>query len=161
MLAHDPLTHGRAVLERRCLSCHIFEGEGTGEQTASELSQFGSREWLHGLLENPKASTYFGKVAGLKGMVEWKKNSKLTAKERSDVEDFVSSFAKIPPDLTTEEWMDSPGVSDHPGLAPFQKECGTCHKIEGMTEGGIRDAPNLFAWGSAQWIAHDPQAGRR
>lgn len=153
VLIRDPLTHGRKVLERRCLGCHFFEGKGTGEQTAAELSQFGSRQWLHGLLDNPKASPYFGKVAGLKGMVEWKKNSKLTAKERSDVEEFVASFANIPPDMTTEEWQNSPGVSDHPGLAPFQKECGTCHKIEGLSEGGIRDAPSLFAWGSPQWIA--------
>jgi ubiquinol-cytochrome c reductase cytochrome b subunit len=44
-------------------------------------------------------------------------------------------------------------VSDHPGLGPFQKECGDCHAIEGLTEGGVRDAPGLFAWASPAWIA--------
>ncbi len=41
----------------------------------------------------------------------------------------------------------------HPGLAPFEKECGTCHAIDGFTDGGERDAPKLFAWASPQWIA--------
>jgi ubiquinol-cytochrome c reductase cytochrome b subunit len=153
VLVRDPLTHGRKVLERRCLSCHYLDGKGTGEQTAADLAQFGTRAWLHGLLENPKGSTYFGKVSALKGMVEWKKNSKLKPNQLEHVEDFVASFAGVAPDVTTEEWLDSPGVADHPGRALFEKECGTCHKIEGFTEGGIRDAPNLFAWGSPQWIA--------
>jgi ubiquinol-cytochrome c reductase cytochrome b subunit len=152
LLLRDPFTHGQKTLERRCLSCHYFEGKGSGEQTASDLSQFGSRQWLRGLLHDPKASRYFGKVPALKGMVEWKKNSKLTPTQLDDVEAFVASFARIPPDMTTDEWLNSPGVSDNPGLAPFQKECGSCHVIEGLSEGGTRDAPNLFAWGSPQWI---------
>ncbi|MGO9470016.1 MAG: cytochrome b N-terminal domain-containing protein [Isosphaeraceae bacterium] len=152
VLRRDPWTQGQKVLERRCLSCHFFEGKGTGEQTASDLGDFGSRQWLHGLLTEPKGSAYFGKVPALKGMVEWKRNSKLTKKQLDDVEAFVASFAKIPADMTTDEWLNSPGVSDHPGREPFQKECGSCHVIDGLSEGGTRDAPNLFAWGSPQWI---------
>jgi ubiquinol-cytochrome c reductase cytochrome b subunit len=153
VLARDPFTEGQKVLDRRCLSCHFFEGKGSGKQTASDLSQFGSREWLEGLLKDPKAKSHFGTVTALTGMVEWKKNSKLTPKQRDDVIDFVASFAKIPADVTTEEWLNSPGVSDHLGLPPFQKECGSCHVVEGLSEGGTRDAPNLFAWGSPRWFA--------
>src|SRR5262249_3350458 len=61
-------------------------------------------------------------------------------------------FAKVPADLTPDEWLNSPGVASHPGSEPFQKECGQCHRIEGYTEGGLRDAPGLFAWGSPQWM---------
>jgi ubiquinol-cytochrome c reductase cytochrome b subunit len=86
-------------------------------------------------------------------MVEWKKNSKLNPRQLDAVAEFVASFAQIDPDTTPDEWLNRPGVSDHPGLKPFQKECGTCHVVEGLTEGGTRDAPNLFAWGSPQWIA--------
>ena len=42
ILRRDPLTQGRAVLERRCLGCHVFDGKGTGTQTASDLADFGS-----------------------------------------------------------------------------------------------------------------------
>ncbi|MFO0908525.1 MAG: cytochrome b N-terminal domain-containing protein [Isosphaeraceae bacterium] len=153
ILGRDPLWHGRAVLQAKCLSCHVFDGKGTGEQTAADLKDFGSRAWLRGLLEKPDAPAYFGKVPACDGMVEWKKSSKLTPKQLDDVTDFVASFARIPTDVTAEEWLNQPGVAEHPGVEPFQKECGTCHVVEGLSEGGTRDAPKLFAYGSPQWIA--------
>jgi ubiquinol-cytochrome c reductase cytochrome b subunit len=152
LMRRDPLTQGKAVLEKKCLGCHFFEGHGTGEQTASELKDFGSRTWVRGLLERPQSPTHFGKVPKLDGMAEWKKSSKLKSKQLDDVADFVASFAKISDDMTIEEWLNSPGLTNHPGYEPFQKECGQCHKIEGFTEGGLRDAPELFAWGSPQWM---------
>jgi ubiquinol-cytochrome c reductase cytochrome b subunit len=151
VLLRDPLTHGRAVLERKCLGCHVYEGKGEGEQAASDLKGFGSYTWIRGLLEDPRSSTYFGKVPQCDGMVEWKKSSKLSKPQLDDVARFVASFAAIPPDQTPEEWLNSPGVAEHPGLEPFLNECGTCHVIEGLSEGGTRDAPRLFAWGSPQW----------
>jgi quinol-cytochrome oxidoreductase complex cytochrome b subunit/mono/diheme cytochrome c family protein len=153
LLRLDPLTHGQAVLEKKCLSCHYFEGRGTGEQAASDLKDFGSRAWVRGLLAKPQDAAYFGKVSKEGGMAEWKKSSKLSPKELDDVADFVASFARIGADMTPEEWLNSPGVSNHPGSEPFQKECGQCHVIEGYTEGGTRDAPGLFAWGSPQWLS--------
>ncbi len=153
VLRRDPLTQGRNVLERRCLGCHFFEGKGSAAQTASDLSHFGSRGWIRGLLDKPTSSTYFGKVAKFDGMAVWKKSSKLSPKQLDDVADFVASFAAIADDETTDDWLSSPGVSDHPGFAPFQKECGQCHVIDGFTDGGTRDAPKLFGWGSPWWIA--------
>jgi ubiquinol-cytochrome c reductase cytochrome b subunit len=153
ILRRDPLTQGNAVLERRCLGCHFAGGHGLGEQTAPDLAEYGTRKWIRGLLENPEAPAYFGKVAGCDGMVEWKKNSKLDAKLLDAVADFVASFALIPADTTPDEWLNSPGVAKHPGLEPFQKECGTCHAVEGLSEGGLREAPGLFAWGSPRWTA--------
>jgi ubiquinol-cytochrome c reductase cytochrome b subunit len=85
-------------------------------------------------------------------MTEWKKGSKLKGKALDDIADFVASFAAIGPDTTPDEWLNTPGVADHPGFTPFQKECGTCHVVDGFTEGGQREAPNLFAWGSPRWI---------
>jgi ubiquinol-cytochrome c reductase cytochrome b subunit len=161
VLLRDPLTHGRAVLEQKCLGCHYYNGKGTGKQTASDLKDFGSRDWVRGLLDDPKSAAHFGAVASCDGMVEWKKSSKLKPNEREDVARFVASFAAIPADHTPEEWLNSPGVADNPGLEPFQKECGTCHVIDGLSEGGTRDAPKLFAWGSPQWIRrmiHKPGA---
>jgi ubiquinol-cytochrome c reductase cytochrome b subunit len=153
LLRRDPLTQGRAVLERRCLGCHVFDGRGLGEQSAPDLAQYGTRGWIRGLLENPRSPTYFGKVPDCEGMDEWKRNSKLDAKQLDAVADFVASFARIPADTTPDEWLSSPEVARHPGLKPFEKECGTCHAIDGFTEGGTRDATGLFTWGSPAWIA--------
>ncbi len=94
-------------------------------------------------------------------MLEWKRNSKLTPTQLDDVARFVASFATIPSEMTADDWLSSPGVSDHPGMAPFEKECGTCHVIDGWTEGGLRDAPKLFGWGSLHWtrrLIHNPAA---
>jgi len=153
ILRRDPLTQGRSVLERRCLGCHVFEGKGSSTQTASDLGRFGSRAWIRGLMENPGSPSYFGKDAKFDGMAEWKKSSKLSPKQLDDVADFVASFAAIPDDLTPDDWLNSATVADHPGRAPFEKECGQCHVIDGFTDGGTRDAPKLFGWGSPHWIA--------
>jgi ubiquinol-cytochrome c reductase cytochrome b subunit len=153
LMRHDPLTHGQAMLEKKCLGCHFLGGKGTGEQTAADLQDFGSHRWVRRLLEKPSADAYFGKVKGGGGMVEWKKSSKLQAQQLDEVADFVASFAKIPADSTPDEWLSDPEVVKHKGSEPFQKECGQCHKIEGFTEGGTRDAPGLFAWGSPQWLS--------
>jgi ubiquinol-cytochrome c reductase cytochrome b subunit len=77
----------------------------------------------------------------------------LKGQQLEDVADFVASFAGIPADQTPDEWLSDPAVAKHPGSEPFQKECGQCHQIEGYTEGGTRDAPGLFAWGSPQWTS--------
>ena len=155
ILRRDPLTQGRAIVERRCLGCHVFDGKGAGTQTASDLKQFGTREWVRGLLENPASASYFGKAPKLDGMLEWKKNSKLTSQELDLVADFVGSFASIPEGTTPVDWLNSAGVAEDKGLKPFQMECATCHVIEGLSEKEpMRDAPKLFAWGSPYWMAH-------
>ncbi len=151
LLVQDPLWHGRGVLDAKCLVCHAYGGKTADKQTAPDLKDFGSRAWVRGLLENPKADAYFGKAPGCDGMVEWKKSSKLSKKQLDDVAAFVATFASIPDDTTPDEWLNLPGVSTHPGLEPFTKECGTCHVIAGLSEGGTRDAPQLFGWGSPRW----------
>ncbi len=153
LLRRDPWTQGRAALDRKCLGCHVMEGKGNGEQSAPDLAGFGSRAWIRGLLDKPQSAAYFGKAPGCDGMEEWKKSSKLNARQLDAVADFVADFAKIPADLTPDEWLSHPEVAKHPGLEPFQKECGTCHLVEGLSEGGTRDAPGLFRWGSAEWFA--------
>jgi ubiquinol-cytochrome c reductase cytochrome b subunit len=115
LLRHDPLTHGNDALEKKCLGCHFFGGRGTGLQTAADLKDFGSWSWIRGLLANPASDTYFGKISALGGMVEWKKSSKLKDKELDQVAEFVASFGRIAADMTPDEWLNSPGVADHPG----------------------------------------------
>jgi ubiquinol-cytochrome c reductase cytochrome b subunit len=163
ILLRDPLYHGRAVLRAKCLGCHRYQGEEPldsdergqetpGPQKAADLTSFGTRAWVRGLLEDPRSAAYFGKVPQCRGMTRWKQTSKLSTKQLDDIADFVSGFASVPSDTTPAEWVADPKVADHPGRKPFVKECGQCHVVPGLTEGGREDAPGLFAWGSPQWI---------
>ncbi len=77
LLSTDPLTHGRAVMERKCLSCHYFNGEGPGPQLAAELSGFGTYAWVRGLLDAPESDVYFGTVPSCGGMTQWKSSSEV------------------------------------------------------------------------------------
>ena len=154
ILRRDPLTQGSAVLEHRCLGCHVFGGKGTGTQTASDLKDFGTRQWVRGLLENPASPAYFGTVKNFGGMKEWKDGSGLEAADLDKVADFVATFAAIPDGMTPLDWLKNPDVAKHPGRESFVEECGTCHVIEGLTKGGMRKAPQIFGWGSAWWTAH-------
>ncbi len=152
IMRRDPLTHGRAVLERRCLGCHVHEGQGSGTHTASDLAGFGSRAWIRGLLENPAVAGVLrqGPQVRRDGRVE--EGLEAEGRRRSTMS--PTSSPRSPgsrPTRLPRSGSSSPGVSDHPGNAPFVKECGTCHIVDGLTEGGMRDAPNLFAWGSPQW----------
>jgi ubiquinol-cytochrome c reductase cytochrome b subunit len=154
LLARDPLFHGWPLLESKCLGCHAFDGKGPEKQTAPDLKGFATRDWIRGLLEKPDSPRYFGNAAGCDGMAEWKANTKLSRKQLDDVADFVATFAAIPADATVEEWLSTPGVAEHPGTEPFTKDCGTCHVIPGLTEGGgTREAPDLFAYGSPRWLS--------
>lgn len=152
LLRLDPLTRGSNLLEKKCLGCHRMGGEGSGEISAPDLKGFGSYAWVRGLLEKPDAEAYYGHVPECDGMTEWKRSSKLDAKQLDQVAEFVASFARIPEDQTVDEWLNTPGVADHPGNELFQKDCGKCHLIDGYTEGGLRDSPDLFAWGSPRWM---------
>jgi ubiquinol-cytochrome c reductase cytochrome b subunit len=84
-------------------------------------------------------------------MAEWKENSALEGEQLDQVAAFVAAFSTIPADMTPDEWLKSPGVSEHPGKRHFVEDCGTCHVIKGLSEGGLRRAPDLFGWGSPQW----------
>ena len=163
VLLRDPLYHGRAVLGRKCLGCHYYDGKGVGEQSAADLKGFGSRAWVRGLLENPQSPAYFGKVPQCDGMAEWKKNSKLSPEQLDDVADFVATFAEIPAGTTPQEWLEDPKVAEHPGLEPFQADCTQCHLIEGLGEergGPAQRAQPLRLGFAAVDRPDDPQAGR-
>ena len=88
------------------------------------------------------------------GMAEWKKSSKLSPKQLDDVADFVASFAAIPDGHDARRLAQQPRESPTiRGSRRSRRNAAQCHVIDGFTEGGMRDAPKLFGWGSPQWIA--------
>jgi ubiquinol-cytochrome c reductase cytochrome b subunit len=170
LLTEDPRTNGLRVLQAQCLGCHYYGGKGresqdekgvvsASSQVAPDLKDAGSRAWIRGLLENPKSATYFGKVPGCDGMGTWKQTSKLKGPQLDAVADFVATFAAIPADVTPEEWANDPKVLEHPGFKAFSQDCLRCHIVgrPGLLTGDDKqdveqDAPNLFAYGSKQWL---------
>ncbi len=161
VLLRDPLYHGRAALESKCLGCHVYDGKGADPQVASDLKDFGSRAWIRGLLADPKSPTYFGKAPQCGGMARWKKNSTLTPRELDDVADFFAKYViTTPADMTPPEWEALDGLKDHPGYAAFNKE-GECIACHADWSAANDEAPNLFGWGTPRWIArmiHKPSA---
>lgn len=161
VLLRDPLTHGGAVLRDKCLGCHVFDGKGVGAQSAADLKDFGSRAWLRGLLENPRSPTYFGKVPQCGGMARWKKKTRLTPKDLDAVADFFAKYViTTPADMSPAEWQAQAGLEDHPGYKAFHREgeCSACHADWSAPND---EAPNLFGWGSPQWVTrmiHKPGA---
>ncbi len=125
-----------------------------GTQTASDLGHFGSRGWVRGLLENPASPTYFGKVAKFDGMAEWKKSSKLSrqgTRRRGRLRRVVRRDPRR---------HDARRLAQQRRASPttrasrrFRKSAASATSSMGFTEGGLRDAPELFGWGSPQWIA--------
>ncbi|MBI1324972.1 cytochrome B6 [bacterium] len=166
VLLNDPLYAGSSVLERKCLSCHYYDGKGVLErghdgkmvmtkQIAADLKGFGTRPWLEGLLANPSDAKYFGSTPQLSGMAQWKKTTKLKPDELKTVTDFVAEFAKVGDEETIDDWLSRNEISEHPGLELFKKDCGRCHTVDAegiLGEGGEVEAPNLFGWGSPRWV---------
>lgn len=157
MMARDPVYHGKAVLEARCLGCHAYNGRrGEGGLAAPELKGFGTKPWVLALLENPDAPGYFGPLKGcdpkLAGMSQWRKGKgkSLTAEELDQLADFVASFAAIAPDEPQSVWENSEAVQNHPGYALYNDQCVGCHSFGEADEASF--GPNLYRWGSLQWF---------
>ena len=167
LLTRDPLTRGRAILEQKCLGCHAFDGKTQAVKDSPykgfDLAHFASREWLGEFLDNPGAEKFLihvptapGATASkpFTGMQTWKRDDDFDDRSQRDhVVDFVASFAKVPADVTVEEWAADPRVKEHPGFAPFVEKCLNCHAVGNL---GVADklnrAPGLFAYGSPQWL---------
>src|SRR5439155_6511869 len=73
LLRRDPLTEGKRLFGQHCATCHAYGNELPEDQkalTASNLENFGTQEWIRGLLENPASPEYFGHTK-LRRMKNW------------------------------------------------------------------------------------------
>ncbi len=155
ILRRDPLTHGRAVLERRCLGCHVTTAKGPAPRRPRTSPGSAPGPGSAGCSRIRRRRPTSVKSPSATGWASGRRARSSRTPQLDDIADFVASFAKVPADMTPAEWLKSPGVSSHPGLKSFRSggECGECHVLAGLTKGGLREAPDLFAWGSPQWLA--------
>ncbi|MFM7519888.1 MAG: c-type cytochrome [Planctomycetota bacterium] len=56
------IERGRALVADgdRCSSCHTFHGNGTAAGSAPDLTGWGSREWLVGIITDPTHERFYG-----------------------------------------------------------------------------------------------------
>jgi len=85
LIRNDPVIQGPRLFAANCASCHRYYGhDGTGSvptepADSSDLGGYASREWIRGLLQNPGADRYFGRMEKDDGspahtnMIKWRK----------------------------------------------------------------------------------------
>lgn len=175
LLRTDPLTHGQDVFEINCASCHAFtpseeETSKYGLKTlarnkdrkASDLGDWGTAKWVRGLLAKPDDPHYFGGMEQLDGMKEWKDSvlAEREGKSKEQIKQQEDDFDQIA------AWL-ADRAKNPQGKPLFEKQCGRCHRAEGITTAKVGRAPDLTGWGSAEWIrgmilapAHDSRYGK-
>ncbi len=60
---NDPVYLGEKIFKESCNGCHKVKG--IGGDNGPDFTGFGSREWLAGLLKNPKDAKYFGESGAM------------------------------------------------------------------------------------------------
>jgi len=53
------IAEGKSLLADNCTDCHTFHGKGTVKGT--DMTGYGSRDWLIGIIRNPAHARYYGK----------------------------------------------------------------------------------------------------
>jgi ubiquinol-cytochrome c reductase cytochrome b subunit len=169
LLRNDPLTRGRTVFESSCAICHTFtprEGdtfEGfarTKDRKASDLGDWGTKEWIRGLLADPNDPKFFGGIEQLTGMKKWK-NKVLATREKWRKKDAADADKKITKEDaefdTIAAWLAEQKLPEgqrdkqlaEKAMPLFDDHCGSCHAVGKL---GGDTAPNLTGYGSEAWL---------
>jgi ubiquinol-cytochrome c reductase cytochrome b subunit len=163
MMRNDPDTRGAELFQANCATCHAlgdFKPQ-TGEASAPDLTNYGRREWVLGLLDDPDADHYFGKTpfsGNMPSMVKPPKNPEAAAmftamkpEEREAVADFLATQAK------------GERGEGMPGEKLVKQRCTSCHRLDGKVDDDDALGPELRGWASSAWIEAqitDPGSGK-
>jgi ubiquinol-cytochrome c reductase cytochrome b subunit len=152
LLRNDPLTQGPDLFKKSCATCHTHDeikyepGSEKPKPTASDLTEFGSKESIKAFLKDPDDPRFFGHMPELKGkgkMQELKdKHSGL-----ADL-DLIAEFLSMHPREAPKE-PERKAVFTK-GQIAFNQNCSKCHKMMDSDDGG--EGPDLTGYGDAIWI---------
>jgi len=182
LLRDDPKTRGAALFKVKCASCHRYDDhDGTGRKpteaaTAADLGNFGTRDWIRGVLTDPAGPKHFGPTKNspevgdrfTKGqMAEWVEENitskKVTEEELDAVVEFLASLGE----RKDAGKLDADKVAKGKnffglGSDAVSGTCYDCHlmKVADDPDGAFSDAsaqiatgaPDLTGYGSAQWL---------
>ncbi len=182
LLQNDPKTHGPNVFATNCSQCHRYDGhDGTARVpetpgTASDLGNFGTREWIRGFIVDPAGPKHFGPTINgafqgkpidkqfVEGeMANWAKDNipQMTEREINGVVEFLLAQSKrtdIPPadpelvKIGKEFFKNGSKKADGSVNAVA---CSTCHGIEvdGEVIGDLNSGyPRFTGYASEEWL---------
>jgi quinol-cytochrome oxidoreductase complex cytochrome b subunit/mono/diheme cytochrome c family protein len=151
LLRNDPMTTGKDLFKQHCATCHNHYDEHAEHEAmnvkpiASDLTNWGTKEWIKGLLADPNSDHYFGKSHLKDGkMAKWVTGAagKKASKDFDDIADWLGSHPRKEPG------------SDDPlakGFNKFSDACKECHTFKDPIADGA-DAPDLTGYGDDQWL---------
>lgn len=167
MMRNDPTTRGPLRFEQNCAVCHSYTPADKSvvfnkpdvKYTAADLGDFGSEQWIRGLLAKPSDDRYFGRTQ-LDGMKRWRekvdaRRAKLMKKDEAEAVKVIAQeeadFDLIAKFLAQQSKPERARDADleKKGFAAFEDHCATCHKVR--REGG-ETGPDLTNYASADWI---------
>ena len=155
LLRRDPLTEGRQLFERHCATCHIYGEEFENKKpTASNLQDFGTKEWIGGLLDNPASPAYFGHTK-LRRMSNWVDSTRSKARKDGKEADLEKEFDVIALWLASHPGRDSAAEKTpefNRGLQAFEKRCLRCHSYKNEGGDSTPPGPDFTGYGDAEWV---------
>src|SRR5262249_39650847 len=165
LLRSDAYTQGPRIFAKNCASCHRYDGhDGLGGQpkdaeAASDLKDFGSREWLAGFLDPKKIDSphYYGGAKIKNGkMAKFVKNEghgfgdagkKLLQKAIAA----LAAEAGLKSQLDLEKGDNGLIDEGTKALVGDTMGCMECHKFHDSGDDS-GTAPDLTAWASREWM---------
>ncbi len=132
---NDPLYSGEQLFRQHCLVCHNFEG--SGGNSAPDLTAYNTKPWLVGFFQNPNSPKYYGNTK-LDFMPEYK----LEGDDLSYLVDFLLAQAESDKEI-------DPVLKKTGEIILQENGCNSCHAYDGKG-GGL--APTLDAFASDKWL---------
>jgi ubiquinol-cytochrome c reductase cytochrome b subunit len=155
LLRRDPLTKGKELFGQHCANCHTYGEEFEDKKpTASNLKDFGTKEWIRGLLDNPASPAFFGHTK-FRRMNNWVESTRSRARKDGKEAELEKEFDEISNWLASHPGRDSaaekvPEFSR--GLQPFKKSCLRCHSFKNEGGDSIPPGPDFTGYGDAGWV---------
>ena len=147
LLRNDPMTKGKELFKTNCATCHSYGEEFKKEDaSASDLSGFGTKDWIKGLLTNADGPKYFGRSHLKSGtMAGFSKDKRKQAQSNPKINENFETIAA---------WLAThPRGSDAkaPGFTLYKSTCSKCHGYKSAPDEGL-EGPDFHGYGDAQWL---------
>lgn len=134
LFLNDPVYLGEKIFMESCNGCHTLKNNGG--DTGTDFTHFGSREWVLGLLKNPKDAKYFKESSAMPPV-------KLPDESLLDISEFLLSQSG---DLHNQN---NDRLERGKELV-MKGNCIICHPVDDKDAKKI--APNLNGYLSGEWL---------